>query len=62
MTHAEALALKSFKEYCACGGYAHSMNSRDPEAPHMSWCPQREEYAEWRAALRAELPQPGEQS
>lgn len=52
MTHEEALMLKSFKHYCMCGGYAWDMNGRDPEQPHMSWCPQREEYGEWREALK----------
>ena len=30
---------------CNCGGYAPSMNGRDPENPHMAWCAQ---YPEWR--------------
>ena len=36
-----------FKNSCMCGGYAHSMNGRNPRSPHMDWCPQREEYNEW---------------
>ncbi len=40
-------AIKSFKERCTCGGYAHTMNGRDPARPHMDYCPQREEYNEW---------------
>lgn len=51
MTRDEALNLKSFKSHCNCGGYAWQMSGRDPEQPHMQWCPQREEYAAWRAAL-----------
>lgn len=37
----------SFKNYCACGGFAWQMNRRPEAQPHMDWCPQREEYAEW---------------
>jgi len=43
----EAKNLKSFKNYCNCGGYAWSMNGRNPARPHMSWCPQMKEYNEW---------------
>lgn len=52
MTKEEALALKSFKHYCNCGGYAWQMNGRQEERPHMDWCPQYAEYEEWRQALR----------
>lgn len=51
MTPQEAQNLKSFKHLCICGGYAHSMNGRNPAHPHTSWCPQREEYEEWYQAL-----------
>lgn len=51
MTQAEALKLKTFKHHCNCGGYAWSMNGRNALNPHMSWCPQRSEYAEWVKAL-----------
>jgi hypothetical protein len=54
MTHEEAINLKSFKHHCTCGGYAHSMNGRDPNQPHMSWCPQVDEYKEWKKALNNE--------
>jgi hypothetical protein len=37
----------SFDNYCTCGGYAWQMNGRPEAQPHMSWCPQREEYAAW---------------
>jgi len=47
MTREEAFKLKSFKQPCTCGGYAHSVNGRKPADPHMSWCPQREQYNEW---------------
>lgn len=53
MTHEEAKDLKRFEHYCTCGGYAHSMNGRPASDPHMAWCPQRTEYAEWYAALHA---------
>lgn len=52
MTYDEAVKLKAFNHSCTCGGYAWSMNGRNEEAPHMHWCPQQAEYAEWRAALR----------
>lgn len=51
MTRQQAEALKSFKHYCTCGGFAWTMNGRPQEQPHMEWCPQRDEYTEWRAAL-----------
>ena len=43
----EARKLKSFKNYCNCGGYAWKMNGRNPARPHLSWCPQMKEYNEW---------------
>jgi len=39
--------VKRFKHWCTCGGHAWRMNGRDPKQPHMAWCPQLEEYAEW---------------
>lgn len=36
--------MNTFQNYCNCGGYACSMNGRDPEHPHMTWCAQ---YTEW---------------
>ena len=55
MTYEEAKNLKSFTHYCTCGGYAHTMNGRDLKQPHMSWCPQFHEYAEWVAALNGDI-------
>jgi len=37
----------SFEYGCMCGGYAWRMNGRDPKQPHMDWCPQHAEYAEY---------------
>lgn len=54
MTRTEAENLKSFQHYCTCGGYAHSMNGRPAKQPHMTWCPQFNEYAEWYSALHSE--------
>lgn len=54
MTREEAQALKAFDHHCTCGGFAFSMNGRDPRDPHMKWCPQRPQYAEWVAALPAD--------
>lgn len=51
MTREEALALKSFKNHCNCGGFAWQLNGRPQSQPHMGWCPQRQEYAEWWRAL-----------
>lgn len=47
MTLEDAKNLKSFKNYCNCGGYAWAVNGRNPARPHLSWCPQIEEYNEW---------------
>lgn len=54
MTREEALALKTFRNYCTCGGYAWQMNGRDRRHPHMAWCPQFEEYAEYIDALTSD--------
>ena len=47
----EAKNLKSFKNYCNCGGFAWNMNGRNPLYPHDSWCPQKKEHNEWIEAL-----------
>lgn len=54
MTRAEALDLRTFDEYCNCGGYAWTMNGRNPMRPHAGWCPQREQYNAWADALGEE--------
>ena len=51
MTREEAEKLTTFKNYCICGGYACSMNGRNPADPHESWCPQKEEYDAWYLAM-----------
>ena len=51
MTREEAKALKSFTNRCTCGGYAWTLNGRPESQPHMTWCPQYAEYAEWYSAL-----------
>lgn len=53
MTYEEAKNLTRFKNYCTCGGYAPSMNGRDRCNPHLNYCPQREEFKEWQAAIEA---------
>lgn len=53
MTYEEANNLKTFKNYCTCGGYAASMNGRDKRHPHMDYCPQRPEFEQWQAALES---------
>ena len=55
MTYEEAKNLKSFKNYCNCGGSAWNMNGRNPARPHMSWCPQIDEYNEWYDLVGKEL-------
>jgi len=54
VTHQEAVALRSFKNYCMCGGFAWTMNGRPERQPHMDWCQQMQEYAEWWRALHVE--------
>lgn len=54
MTREEALKLTSFKNYCNCGGHAWQINGRPQSNPHMSWCPQNEEYLEWYKAIHGE--------
>ena len=54
MTKEEAANLKHFKNLCTCGGYAHTMNGRPVEQPHMHWCGQFAEYAEWYNALHGD--------
>ena len=51
MTKQEVEQLKTFKNYCTCGGYAWTMNGRQEPQPHMAWCPQASEYGEWYRAL-----------
>jgi hypothetical protein len=58
VTYDEAKTLKSFKEYCTCGGHAWQMNGRPEASPHMAWCPQAAEYAEWWKALHSVPPPP----
>lgn len=58
MTETEAKALKTFAHHCTCGGYAWQMNGRPEASPHMAWCPQTAEYAEWWNALHP-VAQPG---
>lgn len=51
MTHEEAVSLTSFTHYCTCWGHAWQLNGRPQASPHMDWCPQRPQYAEWWRAL-----------
>ena len=51
MTRSEAENLKSFDHFCTCGGYAYTMNGRDPRYAHMEWCPQATQYLEWYCAM-----------
>lgn len=51
MTPEEAKALKSFRHYCTCGGFAWQMNKRQQSDPHMRWCPQDLEYRLWYQAM-----------
>lgn len=42
--YVKSKGIKSYRNYCNCGGYAASMNGRDKEHPHKSWCAQFAEY------------------
>lgn len=53
MTREEAEKLVTFKNRCTCGGFAWTLNGRPAAQPHMQWCPQYAEYAEWWEALHA---------
>lgn len=50
MTYEEAINLKHYKHYCACGGYAGMSERAKSDDPHMIWCPQ---YPEWLERSRA---------
>lgn len=52
MTPKEARELRTFKNYCNCGGFAYTMNGRNPQDPHMHWCAQRAEWLEWSEAMK----------
>ena len=53
MTYEEAVNLKSYKNHCDCGGYAHGMTDRSKSIhPHMLWCYQYAEFEERAKALR----------
>jgi hypothetical protein len=54
--------MASFENICTCGGYAWAINGRDPANPHMSWCPQLEEYSAWWDATHAEEGEDDEES
>ncbi len=54
MTKEEAQNLKSFDHYCTCGGSTCFNNGRNPDQPHMEWCPQLPQWLEWKAALLKE--------
>ena len=61
MTKQEAIDLKSFKNYCNCGGYAWSTreliygtNKLPKDHPHYMWCNQYQEWEEWKRALEPE--------
>jgi len=56
MTKEEAEKLKAFENTCTCGGYAWSVNGRPEAQPHMAWCPQAAEYAEWYKAIHHKAP------
>lgn len=52
MTRDEATKMTQFKNRCTCGGSATTIsNDRPVSQPHMSWCPQYQEYADYRKAL-----------
>jgi hypothetical protein len=50
MTLEEARTLEGFTHYCTCGAYAGKLTG-DTADPHLYWCPQKEEYRQWYAAM-----------
>ena len=54
MTREDAINLKSFRNYCTCGGYAGLSERAQSRHPHLDWCPQRDEWEEWKAAMEQE--------
>jgi hypothetical protein len=54
MTREDAINLKSFKNYCTCGGYAGMSERAKSRHPHMNWCKQYAEWEEWKAAIEKE--------
>lgn len=53
MTYEEAKDLKSFKNYCTCGGYAGLSERAKSRHPHLDYCPQRDEWEAWKAAIES---------
>lgn len=53
MTYDEAVNLKSYKNYCNCGGYAGLSERAKSSHPHMTWCTQYAEFEERAAAIAA---------
>lgn len=51
MTYEEAKNLKSFKNYCTCGGFAGMSERAKSRHPHLEYCPQRTEWEAWKAAM-----------
>jgi len=51
MTYDEARNLKTFKNFCNCGGFARLSERAQSRHPHMSWCTQADEWEEWKAAI-----------
>lgn len=53
MTYNEAKNLKTFKNYCNCGGFAGLSERAKSRNPHMSWCAQADEWEEWKTAMES---------
>ena len=53
MTYDEAKNLKTFKNYCNCGGFAGLSERAKSRHPHMSWCAQADEWEEWKTAMES---------
>jgi len=47
--------ITTYKNYCNCGGYAHSMNGRNERDPHMIWCDQFKEFHELYSQYEKEM-------
>ena len=53
MNEGEAKNLKSFKNYCNCGGFAGLSERAKSRHPHMIWCAQAKEWEEWKTAMES---------
>ena len=51
MTYEEAVNMKTYRNYCNCGGYASMSERTQSKTPHVTWCAQYEEFMAREEAL-----------